>query len=245
MTKQMLYSIPLILAFSAQADTVAWYHFDERDPGYVMTKDDANVVTNAANAASPVKPWVINSASLTTDDAYTGFFPRYEKAPLAPLVYDPVTGARTPNRASMRFVTGRAIMPGTSTYYNMMNGGCLKVSGTDRSCEPTKALTVECFFCTTGLVGNTFAPILGKMKSTNKDGTPNCTSEAWAIYLCADGTMSFRCNIAGTDAHGGTSKTSDQYPRDGGWHHVALVFDGQKTWKLYLDYTAIITKSPI
>lgn len=215
-----------------KAETLAWYHFDDKTPGTVMAAGET--AADAINASATARAYAINSATLTDDATYDHVRPRFA-TPAGPVVYDPVTGARTPNTASMRFVTERAIMPGTTTEYNWTNGGCLKVM--ERSAEPTENMTVEFFMCTHQTpFGNTFSPIIGKMRAVNSDGTPNCTYESWAMYVCANGKLSLRSSNNGGTVHGGTDGTG-VYVADGGWHHMALVYKkGATKIQFYVDY---------
>lgn len=224
--------VSVLVSSEASAETLAWYHFDDKAPGTVM--DAGETVADAINASATAQAYAIGSATLTNDVAFAHVRPRFATA-AGPMVYDPVTGARTSNTASMRFVTERAIMPGTTTEYNWVNGGCLKVL--ERSAEPTENMTVEFFMCTHQTpFGNTFSPIIGKIRSLNTDGTPNCTAEAWAMYVCSNGKLSLRSQNGDKSVHGGTAGTG-VYVADGGWHHMALVYrKGATKIQFYVDY---------
>ena len=224
--------VSVLVSSEASAETLAWYHFDDKDPGTVMAAGET--VADAINVEATARAYAINSATLTDSADYAHLRPRFAQS-AGPMVYDPVTGARTPNMASMRFVTERAIMPGTTTEYNWVNGGCLKVL--ERSAEPTENMTVELFMCMHQTpFGNTFSPIIGKIRSVNTDGTPNCTAEAWAMYVCSNGKLSLRSQNGDQSTHGGTDGKGVNVA-DGGWHHMALVYKkGADKIQFYVDY---------
>ena len=224
--------VGVLVSSEASAETLAWYHFDDKDPGTVMAAGET--VADAINASATARAYTINSATLTDSADYAHLRPRFAQS-AGPMVYDPVTGARTLNMASMRFVTERAIMPGTTTEYNWVNGGCLKVL--ERSAEPTENMTVELFMCMHQTpFGNTFSPIIGKIRSVNTDGTPNCTAEAWAMYVCSNGKLSLRSQNGDQSTHGGTDGKGVNVA-DGGWHHMALVYKkGATKIQFYVDY---------
>ena len=214
---------------AASAETLAWYHFDDKAPGTVMAAGET--VADAINVEAAARGWAINSATQTDSADYTHLRPRFARS-AGPMVYDPVTGARTPNTAAMRFVTENAIMPGTSTKYDWVNGGCLRVDA--RTAEPKKSMTLEFFFCMRQKpFGNTFAPVVGKLRDTN------FTAEAWAVYVTSNGKLSLRMSNGNAAANAGTGGVG-AFVADGGWHHLALVYkEGEpKAW-LYVDYQRV------
>ena len=148
------------------ADTVAWFHFDEKEPGFAFSSNGSGIVTNACNTATPVHPYVTVGQNATSSPLE--WMPRYSTAHRGVSLYDPVSGQTTTNLASMQFVTGTKSGESGSYY-----GSFLKVPGTDKSAQPTDAFTVECFVCTTGGTFNTFAPIFGKRNNS-------LTGESWA-----------------------------------------------------------------
>jgi hypothetical protein len=126
----------------------------------------------------------------------------------------------------MRFTTGTESDKGGSYY-----GSTLKVPGTDKSFQPTDAITVECFVCTTGGVFNTFSPIFGKRNSGDY------AHESWALYMTTNGNLAVRIKAT-------ASRTDGQGVaiNDGRWHHVALTYDKtDKKCRVYVDYKESFT----
>ena len=220
-------------AAAAQASTLAWFHFDERDPGYVFESVGPGVVTNACNAATQVYTYATEgSSSGATPSAY---MPRYTTPAYGTQIYDPVSGCRWRNRASMRFTTGTTSGKGGSYY-----GSTLKVPGSDKSFQPTDAFTIECFVCTTGGVFDTFSPIFGKRNSNDY------ANESWALYLARNGSLAARLTTSGSSSpkiYGPSSPYGMGVPiDDGSWHHVAMTYskvDG--ICRVYVDYAESFT----
>ena len=196
-------------------DTVAWWHFDEADPGTVAAVDIAASETAASLTAAPV------SLSDATATARSGdWLPSYARPFQGLCVYDPVSGERRVNRSAMKFHTAE------SGKY----GGALHVL-TESSAvygSTSNAITVEAFVCTTGGVFNIFAPIVACMENEK------WYAEKWAIYEETDGTLALRFDGAGyysgNSGQAGTAKIND-----GAWHHVAFTWDGS-TVKVFVDY---------
>ena len=219
----------VLVSSEASAETLAWYHFDDKDPGTVMAAGET--VADEINAEATARAYAINSATLTDSADYAHLRPRFAQS-AGPMVYDPVTGARTPNMASMRFVTEAGVMPGTSTTVDWLNGGCLRVDA--RTAEPKKSMTLEFFFCMKQKpFGNTFAPVVGKLRDAN------FTAEAWAVYVTSNGKLSLRMSNGSEAANAGTGGVG-AFVADGGWHHLALVYkEGEpKAW-VYVDYQRV------
>ena len=212
----------------ARADTVAWWHFDEADPG---TTAEAGTIASETTPGQYAEPWTIGSKSDWSDSAQNGgaYLPVHA-APFRGLaVYDPVSDTTRTNRASMKFTTARGGSSPDSNAGRAWWGGMLLVrDGKTLYASCTRSITVETFVCTTGGVFNTFAPIVASVHTTD------FTNEKWAIYMEADGTISLRFNgtpyWSGTSGQAGTAKIND-----GAWHHVAFTWDGS-TVKVFVDY---------
>ena len=217
-----------MVAGSSCATTLAWFHFDERESGFMFSSNDSGIVTNACNAATPVHPYVTVGQNATSSPLE--WMPRYSTAHRGVSLYDPVSGQKTTNLASMQFVTGTKSGESGSYY-----GSFLKVPGTDKSAQPTDAFTVECFVCTTGGTFNIFAPIFGKRNNS-------LTGESWAMYMTRDGKLAIRLTTSGTTSSKITGSSASGYGQgaiinDGSWHHVAMTYD--KTTGnciVYVDY---------
>ncbi|MCR5751400.1 MAG: LamG domain-containing protein [Kiritimatiellae bacterium] len=219
-----------LITGSSHANTLAWFHFDEQDPGHVFSSVGPGVVTNECNAATPVYSYATTGkASGATPAAY---MPRYATPHYGLRLKDPVSGRTWNNRSSMRFVTGTESGKGGSYY-----GGTLMVPGSDKSFQPTDAITVECFVCTTGGVFNTFSPIFGKRNSGDY------ANESWALYMTSSGKLAARLNMK-------VSGASPDYGQgvainDGKWHHVAMTYDKTDgVCRVYVDYAQSFTFSP-
>lgn len=213
------------LALSAAADTIAWWHFDECDPG---TTAPANTV---ASDQAPTKFATPYSFAGSTATANSGdYLPVYTRPFAGRAVYDPVSDTTRTNCAAMRFTTGNTSGNAGRAYY----GGALSVPTRDiySSLYGTTNLTVEAFVCTTGGVYNLFAPIVGSVGGTS------WTNERFALYMQEDGTLALRFAAGSSSAdvwysgNGGSGKTK---VNDGVWHHVAFTYDGSYV-RIYVDY---------
>lgn len=217
-----------MIAATSYANTLAWFHFDEQEPGFAFSSNDSGIVTNACNAETPVLPYVTVGQNATSSPIE--WMPRYSTAHRGVSLYDPVSGRKTTNLSSMQFVTGTKSGESGSYY-----GSFLKVPGTDKSAQPTDAFTVECFVCTTGGTFNTFSPIFGKRNNS-------LTEESWAMYMTRDGKLAVRLTTSGSTSSKITGSSASGYGQgavinDGSWHHVAMTYD--KTTGnciVYVDY---------
>lgn len=195
--------------------TVAWWHFDEEEPGTTATAAIAASGTSAPLSATPV------SFSGATATASSGdWLPIYAKPFQGLAVYDPVTDTTRTNRAAMKFQTAESGKCGGALH--------AVTKSSDIYGSTANAITVEAFVCTTGGVFSTFAPIVACMQYEN------WTSEKWAIYEETDGTLALRFDgtpyYSGNSGQAGTAKIND-----GAWHHVAFTWDGS-TVKIFVDY---------
>ena len=199
----------------ANANTVAWWHFDEADPGTVAAAD-----TIASGMSSDVfaQPYSLSDATATK--ASGAYLPVFAKPFRGLCVYDPVSGEKRVNRAAMKFTTAEGAKFGGALH--------ILTTASDQYQSAAGSITVEAFVCTTGGVFSTFAPIVSCMQYEN------WTSEKWAIYMETDGTIALRFGgtayYSGNSGQSGTAKVND-----GVWHHVALTWDGA-TVKVFVDY---------
>ena len=216
-------------ALSAQADTVAWWHFDECDPGTTAPAD--TVACDQAPTTYAHVYTVGDSSSMATLVENGGdYLPTYTKPFRGLAVYDPVSDTTRTNRAAMKF----RVDSGGSTSVRAYYGGALKFDGGTSLYQPLydgSALTVEAFVCTTGGTYNLFAPIVGSVGGTS------WTSERFALYMENDGTIAVRLTAGDKsdvwysgNGFGGTAKVND-----GAWHHVAFTYDGDNVY-IYVDY---------
>lgn len=223
-------------ALPSPADTVAWWHFDEADPG---TKAGAAAITDSVSGAVAV-PEISEGTTV-----YTAGSSQYEAADYAPAyarpfvgmkVVDPVTGESRINRSAMKFTTAKGGSSSLNAYY----GGCLKIANAKSLlADCTSKITIEAFVCTTGGLNcaNTFGPIFGSVNGTS------WTQERWALYLDTEsqGLGGLACRIPTTsNVAQYQSNATSQKINKGAWHHVAYVYDGTSdtpTVKVYVDYT--------
>lgn len=228
MMKLNMTVLALAVSFTASADTVAWWHFDDADPG-----TSASTGTIACDEAPAMYATPYSLAGTTGTAGSGDYLPTYGKPFHGLVVYDPVTDTTRTNRAAMKFTTAR----GGSSNYQAYYGGCLKIENTKSLLSSCKeAFTVEAYVCTTGglHVANNFGPIAASV-----DGT-SFTGEKWALYLDTEpsglGGLAFRINTEnGATVRYQGSATSAKV-NDGAWHHVAYVYNGENVL-LYVDHT--------
>ena len=210
------------------ADTIAWWHFDECEPG-----TPASIDTIACDEAPSMYATPYSIADKTGTAGSGDYLPTYAKPFHGLAVYDPVSDTTRTNRAAMKFTTAKGGSSNLPAYY----GGCLIVTNTASllsSCN--QAFTVEAYICTTGGldVAQNFGPIAASV-----DGT-SFTGEKWALYLDTEssglGGLAFRINTVNgaTVRYQGSATTAKV--NDGAWHHVAYVYNGENVL-LYVDHT--------
>ena len=218
--------------FAASADTIAWWHFDECDPGTTAPADTV-ACDQAPTTYAHVYTIGDNGAMSALHENSGDYLPTYTKPFRGIAVYDPVSGTTRTNRAAMKFRVDRGGPEPDTNGGRARFGGGLKFDGGYDLYQPlygTSALTVEAFVCTTGGTYNLFAPIVGSVGGTS------WTSERFALYMRDNGTIAVRFTTSsGTtvwyDGDGkGTVKVND-----GAWHHVALTYDGEYA-RIYVDY---------
>jgi len=204
------------------ADTVAWWHFDEEDPGTTAT---SGVVTESVfgSKATSYYTW-----SNQVDQASNECRPAFGRAFPDLAVCDPVSGTTNANKSAMKFKIARGGATPNGNAGRAYYGGALKIDdGNTLYSGCTGAVTIEAFVCTTGGVYNTFAPIIGCLASAS------WTSEKWAIYMELDGRIAVRFN--GNVWYSGNSMPGTMKINDGRWHHIAVTWNGS-TIKIYVDY---------
>ena len=220
-------------ALPAAADTVAWWHFDECDPG---TTAPADTIASDQAAGTYAHVYTIGTSSAMSTVVENGgdYLPTYTKPFHGLAVYDPVSDTTRTNHAAMKFRVDRGGPNPDSNAGRARFGGGLKFEGGSDLYQPlygTSALTVEAFVCSTGGVFNTFGPIVGSLGGTS------WTSERFAIYMESSGTVAVRLTAGGsTDVwYSGNSGGGKYKLNDGAWHHVAFTYDGEKV-RIYVDY---------
>ncbi|MBQ3806849.1 MAG: laminin G domain-containing protein [Kiritimatiellae bacterium] len=234
MMKLNMTVLALAVSFAASADTIAWWHFDERDPG--TTAPAGTVASDQAPTTYAHVYTIGDNDSMTNLYENSGdYMPTYAKPFRGTAVYDPVSGIARTNNAAMKFRIDRGGSAPDSDKGRAHFGGALKFDGGKDLYQPlygTSALTVEAFVCTTGGVYNLFAPIVGILGGTSFQ------SERFALYMRDDGSIAVRfATTANTDptiwyTSDGRGKAT---VNDGVWHHVAFTWDGAKA-SIYVDY---------
>ena len=224
MKQKLVYMAGAVLvAGMATADTVAWWRFEDAEPG---TTANSGVVSESIGGSNATSYYIWSNKIEQVNNEYRPAF-----GPVLGLaLYDPVACTTNSNSAAMKFITARGgVSPNTNAgraYY----GGALKVDdGNKLYARCTGAVTVEAFVCTTGGVYNTFAPIIGCLTSGS------WTGEKWAIYMENSGIVAVRFNGSVWYSGSTADKTGTVKINDGLWHHVAITWDGS-TIRVYVDY---------
>ena len=209
-----------LIAGSSSAETVAWWHFDEQEPGMTAS---SGVVTESVSD-SKATAYSINASTPNETGSYRPTFTR----PFPGLaVYDPVMGVTNSNHSAMKFRIARGGTNPTTDAGRAYYGGALVTSGCDLLYANCKvAITIEAFVCTTGGVYNTFAPIVGCVNNGD------FVNEPWALYMRDDGTVVVRHN---STAYYQNDNKGQVKINDGLWHHVAWTWDGSNI-RVYVDY---------
>ena len=221
-------------AIAVRADTIAWWHFDECEPG---TTAPANTVASDQKPTTYAHVYTVgdSSAMSTTHENSGDYLPAYTKPFRGLAVYDPVTDTTHTNNAAMKFTVARGGSNPNGNAGRAWYGGALKFdSGYSlySSLYSTSNLTVEAFVCTTGGTYNVFAPIVGSV------GGSSFTSERWALLMETDGSIAVRLTAGGVTSifySSGTGGRGKSKVNDGAWHHVAFTYDGKKV-RIYVDY---------
>ena len=222
----------MLAGLAAKADTIAWWHFDECEPG---TTAPANTVASDQAPTTYAHVYTIGNNNTISALSENGgdYLPTYTKPFRGIAVYDPVTDTTRTNNAAMKFRIARGGSSPDSNAGRARFGGGLKFEGgydLYESLYGTSAITVEAFLCTTGGAYNLFAPIVGSVNGTS------WTDERFALYMRDDGTIAVR--FATSDGSSvwytgdGLGKTK---VNDGAWHHVAFTYDGSHV-RIYVDY---------
>lgn len=208
----------------AFAEVVAWYRFDELDPGVEATT--ATVIKNHA------APGTIEGTLSTYGTG--GMLPVGTNSFGARLqIWDPLTGNYHTNDRAMHFGTRTELAsdatgaPGSRYSVTAANAGAL---------NDLTNITVEVIFRLNEDVPNGFTACL-----VDKYGTASYKNR-WGLTINSSGLWQrFRhCNSDGSDAglaegfNGGAGKVTR-----GVWHHAAFTFDTNSVARLWLDYESV------
>lgn len=208
----------------AFAEVVAWYRFDELDPGVEATT--ATVIKNYA------APGTIEGTLSTYGTG--GMLPMGTNSFGAKLqTWDPLTGNYHTNNRAMHFGTRAALAsdatgaPGSRYSVMAANAGVL---------NDLTNITVEAIFRLNKDVPNGFTACIvdkyGKAAYQNRWGLTINSSGLWQRFR--------HCNTDGSDVGGvesfagGAGKVTR-----GVWHHAAFTFDAAGKATLWLDYESV------
>ena len=197
----------------AGANTLAWYHFEEKTAGERATCA-ANAIIDSSERAKHGTVLSLNDMTEGTD------------ATLAPTYWDP-RGARSivdlssgETRSNPTALDFAAIGTRSS-----QTGAVVRVAEFLPAGTPFGSITVEAIVCTSGGSCNVFAPIVGLLNATN-----NCVAEYWSLMMNESGKIAVRFN--GNISGGGAPYSNGKHViNDGQWHHIALVHDGVADYK--------------
>ena len=218
--KSILFCGVLCIGLASYAETIGWWHFDEKDPSGKTTGAVGEIVNSVSSAYGAGK--VFSADSTGAIGADTDYYPVYsgvQRDANRPLnIYDPVTGLTHVNRSALTFVKDGTASANNGGGVDIPNETQFKIS----------TYTVELFFKSTDSTFETIAPIVGKTYSSFS------TTESWQIGLLTNGKLFMRYSGSTTSTSGAGSARIN----DGAWHHLALVcsYDGaSSTFSLYVD----------
>ena len=225
-----------IVAMSASARTVAWYHFNEGANGYAPT-GYPGIVTNAA-APGTLTGYPYRQTGNMSFSGSGAYLPTYTNAfPTSLTWYDPVTGERDADGRGMYFHTANGDGSG--------DGAAVLV--TDNEALHCECITVEC------MIKVALAPGVSQLKNwthlvtmRNADmaSTPSQTKniKAWGMIVNTDGNLLVQAQVPKSDGSEADTSlsmanlySSGVNVADGNWHHVAITYD-QATMRIYIDY---------
>ena len=137
----------MMVGLSASADTIAWWHFDECEPG---TTAPANTVASDQAPTTYAHVYTVgDSGAMSALHENEGdYLPTYTKPFRGLAVYDPVTDTTRTNRAAMKFRVDRGGPNPDTNAGRARFGGALKFDGGYNLYQPlygTSALTIEAF----------------------------------------------------------------------------------------------------
>ena len=228
--KSAIVGILALAAFAADADTVAWWHFDELADGVKATNYTSpflNSVDSSKHAAfvcsKPLKDgnWRLDSGELPQG---VTAFPDYG------VLVDPIGGTKTANSLGVAFRP--SIGTGTRG-----TGPALVIPYSAELCP--RNCTWEFFIKPTPTPDNTTQHLVFTRAFVN-DGTTNC---GLRLYYSAgsDYLGFFTYQRADGLTNNVEIKTSSNFGlANGRWHHVAITMDNDRhVLSLFVDYTLI------
>lgn len=210
---------------SSQAETLAWYHFNEVGSGAVA-RGSATVLNTAADGVADLQSGVFGSrsTSLVTDHdeclpVYTNAFPSWATW------RDPASGTVGGDCRGMYF--------GLNSDEGMGSASVLYTDDIDTLKVPS--VTVEAF------VKSGYTQPITSWKNLIALGGLD-SGAAWVLRWDKDKKLRWDMKSEEGDIY---CKTSDKIDlADGNWHHVAFTFDGTtQEVRVYIDYEQVGQKS--
>ena len=228
--KASLFAAIAALSAALKADTVAWYHVDEVEPGTRLVSSDEvlNAVDSTALKGAPYSVGNPATSNYETLGSIAEFMPMASND-VADTVYvvDPVSGTTNRNERSLFFTYGDDTEHGRPARY----GGCVQVAS-DASLSLGN-VTVEFFVRPVrSTSSNDGMQFVAKQSSGNMKFTYSiCMTENGRpyvnVYDSSDNLM---------DTTGNSKFYASRSLLDGHWHHIAFTVNGTDA-KLYMDYT--------
>ena len=221
-----------VSALCVNAETVAWWHFNEQPNGTPTENGDATVLNAVGSGEYALTAGVLGADNKLKQDqnvylpCYTNAFPEYA-------AWVASDGTKDEDNRGMYFNPEKAdggVGCGSVLYTEVAEG--LKLS----------SVTVELF------VKADYINSANQWKNLIVMGGLG-NQEAWALRVADDGRLHFRStyecslNEDGTLAHNYKefySPGNAGNALDGEWHHLAFSFDADtKTLRLYFDYSEV------
>ena len=217
-----------IACSTALAETISWYHFDEGEIGTKPAGATAVFVDSVTGVADGKAYAHIENQFKTDESAMPEFC---EAFPNSAAWYDPVSKTVAKNDKCLRFLDPNG-------HWNLAS----VVTLADRQEYRNASLTIEAFVrAERDYTGNDWRFIIAKRGENDADG-----KQPFVWYMGINGAsgklfMYVRTKTTGEDGsitYEGTDNWCGNVSiRDGKWHHVAMVIDGDNKKILkYLDY---------
>ena len=201
-----------VSALCVNAETVAWWHFNELSNGSPAMNGGATVF-NAVDSSK----YALTAGVLGTDNNQDAYLPCYTNAFPEYATWISPDGMRGEDNRGMYFNPEKAdggVGCGSVLYTEVAEG--LKLS----------SVTVELF------VKADYKEFADQWKNLIVMGGSG-EQEAWALRVNANGTLAFRSGSVSRNGDTGNAL-------DGEWHHLAFSFDADtKTLRLYFDYSEV------
>jgi hypothetical protein len=227
--------VTALVSTNLDADTVAWYHFDEVAPGVPVTSEVRflNSVDSTKLSGTPYSVGEPGTKKYNTLGDIAEFMPVATNN-IADTMYviDPVGGMKNENGGSLFFTYADDDANNLPARY----GGCVQV--TSDSSLSLSAVTVEFFVFPVRLTSRTNNGYQLVAKQSTGTGTFTysiCLTSGGKPYVNVFDSSGTQMNTTGTGKFEGPKSILD-----GRWHHVALTVDGTAA-KLYVD--GVLAKS--